>query len=41
VGLAVCFVPLMGLTIVLLWAFYRWLRKAALNLAYSAAFRED
>jgi len=41
VGLAVCFVPLMGLTIVLLWAFYRWLRKAALDLAYSAAFRED
>ena len=41
VGLALCFVPLTGLTVVLIWAFYRWLRKAALNLAYDSAFRQD
>jgi len=41
VGLVVCFVPLMGLTVVLLWMFYRWLRKTALDLAYSSAFRQD
>ncbi len=41
VGLALCFLPLTGLTAVLLWALYRWLRKAALNLAYDSAFRQD
>jgi len=41
VGIALCFVPLTGLVAILLWAFYRWLRKAALNLAYESAFRQD
>ncbi len=41
VGLALCFAPIMGLIVVLLWAFYGWLRKAALNLAYNSAFRQD
>ncbi len=41
VGLALCFVPLMGLIVVTIWAFYRWLRKAALDLAYNSAFRQD
>ena len=41
VGLALCFLPLTGLTAALLWALYRWLRKAALNLAYDSAFRQD
>ena len=41
VGIALCFVPLTGLVAILLWAFYRWLRKTALNLAYESAFRQD
>jgi hypothetical protein len=41
VGLALCFVPLAGIIVVLIWAFYRWLRKAALDLAYDSAFRQD
>jgi hypothetical protein len=41
VGIALCFVPLTGLVAILLWAFYRWLRRTALNLAYESAFRQD
>ncbi len=41
VGVAICFVPLMGLVVVLLWALYRWLRKTSLDLAYDSAFRQD
>ena len=41
VGIALCFLPLTAIATVLLWALYRWLRKATLNLAYNSAFRQD
>ncbi len=41
VAIAICFIPITFVASILLWAFYRWLRKAALNLAYNAAFQQD
>lgn len=41
VSIALCFVPLTFVTSIALRALYHWLRKAALNLAYDSAFRQD
>ncbi len=41
ISIAVCFVPLTFVVFIALRALYHWLRKAALDLAYKSAFRQD